>query len=184
VPRPIAWVSTVDGADRPNLAPFSFFNVAGVNPPVLCFSPLLDRAKDEKHTLANIREVGEFVVNIVNVDLVEHMNLTGAPYPAGVSEFAKAGLTPQPSKTIRPPSVGEALVSYECRLLQIIDLGATPLAGNLVLGLVCRIRVADDLFLDDKIDDRRLDAVARLAGCRYATMRDTFELPRATIEEE
>lgn len=182
LPRPIAWVSTVDSEDRPNLAPFSFFTVASINPPVLCFSPLLDRVKDEKNTLVNIREVGEFVVNIVSYDLVEKMNITGAPYPAGDSEFARARLTPQETDTIRPPSVGEALVCYECKLQQIISLGTEPLAGKLVLGQICRIRIDDELFHEGRLDDLRLDAVGRMAGCRYTTTRDTFILPRAVID--
>ena len=181
-PRPIAWVSTVDSKGRQNLAPFSFFTVASINPPVLCFSPLLDRDKNEKNTLVNIRELGEFVVNIVSYEVVEKMNRTGAPYPAGDSEFVKVGLTPQSSDTIKPPSVGEARVCFECKLQQIISLGTEPLAGKLVLGQICRIRIDDELFHEGRLEDLRLDAVGRMGGCRYTTTRDTFELPRAVIE--
>ncbi len=184
LPRPIAWVSTLDPAGQANLAPFSFFTVASVNPPVLCFSPLLDDKRTEKHTLANIRQTGEFVVNIVSCDLVERMNQTSAPYPPGVSEFAKAGLTPQASTVVRAPSVREALIKFECTLRQIIGFGSEPLAGNLILGQVRRVHLHPDVYRNGRLDGQALDAVGRLAGNDYTTTRDFFELSRPRLTEE
>jgi flavin reductase (DIM6/NTAB) family NADH-FMN oxidoreductase RutF len=184
LPRPIAWVSTLDPAGQANLAPFSFFTVASVNPPVLCFAPLLDDNRAEKHTLANIRQTGEFVVNIVSCDLVEPMNQTSAPYPPGVSEFSHAGVTPQASTLVRAPCVREALIKFECTLQQIIGFGSGPMAGNLVLGQVCRIHLHPDLYRNGRVDGQLLDCVGRLAGNYYTTTRDRFELARPRLKEE
>ena len=120
-------------ACRRNLAPFSFFTVASVNPPVLCFSPLINDECVEKDTLVNIRQTGEFVVNVVNYDLAGRMNQTSAPYPNDISEFVKAGVTTKPSTVVKAPGVQESLVRFECTLQQIISFGSEPLAGNLVL---------------------------------------------------
>ena len=182
LPRPIAWVSTINATGGFNLAPFSFFTVASVSPPILCFSSLVDRDRGVKDTLANIRATKQFVVNIVNQDLSEKMNNTAAPWPAGISEFIKADLSPCPASTIATPGVEESPAKFECRLLEIIPLGTGIMAGNLVLGQVCGINLSDELIIDGKINSRRLDAVGRMDGCDYTTTRERFTLPRADIE--
>jgi flavin reductase (DIM6/NTAB) family NADH-FMN oxidoreductase RutF len=110
IKRPIAWVSTVDTSGTINLAPFSFFTVASVNPPILCFSPLLQENSIEKDTLVNIKQTGEFVVNIVSYALAQTMNQTSGPYPAKVNEFEVAGVTPKQSTLVKPPCVADSLV--------------------------------------------------------------------------
>ncbi len=181
LPRPIAWVSTCDAVGNMNLAPFSFFTVASVDPPVLCFSPLVDDDRLEKDTLVNIRQTGEFVVNIVSHSLVDKMNQTSAPYPNGVSEFVKAGVTSQPSSVIDAPGVQESLVRFECTLQQIISFGSEPLAGNLILGNICHIHINPDIYKDGKVDVEALDTVGRLVGNHYTTIRDHFEIVRPKL---
>jgi len=181
LPRPIAWVSTVAANDKLNLAPFSFFNVASVMPPVLGFSPLIDEVRHEKDTLVNIRESGEFVVNIVSHAQVAAMTQTSAAYGPGVNEFDKAGLAPAPSVTVRPPGVETSLARYECTLRQIIPFGADPLSGTLILGDICHIHVHPDLYRGGKINVKKLDAIGRLDGNDYATTRDRFALARPKI---
>ena len=178
LPRPIAWVSTRDSAGSTNLAPFSFFTIASVNPPVLCFSPMLDDSRCEKNTLANIRQTGEFVVNIVSHSLVGKMNQTSAPYPAGVNEFVKVGVTETPSTVVKAPGVQESLVRLECNLRQIISLGSESLAGNLILGNICHIHLDPEVYKNGKVDFAAVDAVGRLTGNHYTTVRDHFEIPR------
>ena len=121
LPRPIAWVSTVDSKGNLNLAPFSFFTVASVNPPILCFSPLLTENSSEKDTLVNIRQTGEFVVNVVSHSLAEKMNRTSAPYPSDADEFIAGEVTANPSTIVKPPRVAESQVNFECKLQQIIS---------------------------------------------------------------
>lgn len=178
LPRPIAWVSTIDSTGHSNLAPFSFFTIASVNPPVVCFSPLLNDNRSEKDTLVNIRQTGEFVVNIVSHKLVGPMNQTSAPYPTGVSEFLQVGVTEQPSAVVKAPGVKESLVRLECTLRQVIALGSEPLAGNLILGDIGHIHIHPDIYKHGKIDFKALDPVGRLTGHYYATIRDSFEIAR------
>lgn len=182
LPRPIAWVSTMAANGDLNLAPFSFFNVASVKPPVLGFSPLIDDIRHEKDTLLNIRESGAFVVNIVSHTQVSAMNQTSAAYGPEVNEFEKAGLVPAPSVTVKPPGVASSLVRYECTVRQIIPFGSEPLSGTLILGDICHINVVPDLYCDGKINMEKLDAVGRLAGNDYTTTRDRFSLARPKIE--
>ena len=180
LPRPIAWVSSVDPSGNLNLAPFSFFTVASVNPPILCFSPLLKEHSIEKDTLANINQTRDFVVNIVSYDLAQAMNLTSGPYPADVNEFDVAGVTPKQSTFVAPPCVAESLVNFECKLQQIIPLGSEPMAGNLILGKVCNIHIHPDIVRNGKVDHEALDAIGRLGGNMYSTIRDCFEMERPT----
>ncbi|MFW5692036.1 MAG: flavin reductase family protein, partial [Chloroflexota bacterium] len=166
LPRPIGWVSTVDAAGVPNLAPYSFFNAVCPNPPHVLFCPNV-RGTDsmEKDTLANVRATGEFVLNIVTEDTAAAMNLTAQELPSDVDEFALAGLTPLPSVTVRPPRVAESPVHFECQVVQIVDLGSEPGGGSVVIGRVLRLYVADQLLVDeDKIDLAALKPVGRLAG--------------------
>lgn len=181
LPRPIAWVSTVDPSGNINLAPFSFFTVASVNPPILCFSPLLQENSIEKDTLVNINQTGEFVVNIVSYALAQTMNRTSAPYPSDVNEFDVAGVTPKQSTFVEPPCVADSLVNFECKLQQIIPFGSEPMAGNLILGKVCNIHIHPDIVRNGEVDNEALDAIGRLGGNMYTTIRDCFEMERPTI---
>jgi len=181
LPRPIAWVSTVDTSGNINLAPFSFFTVASVNPPILCFSPLLQENSIEKDTLVNIKQTSEFVVNIVSYALAQAMNRTSAPYPSEVSEFDVAGVAAKQSTLVKPPCVADSLVNFECKLQQIIPFGSEPRAGNLVLGKVCNIHIHPDIVRNGEVDSKSLDAIGRLGGNMYTTIRDCFEMERPAI---
>ncbi len=178
LPRPIAWVSTVNKAGVTNLAPFSFFTGITGNPMSLCFAPVNSRDGIVKDTLVNIRETGEFVVNVVTEDNVEKANLTSATYPYGVSEFEKAGLTPVPSAQVRPPRVKESPIHMECRVLQIVAVSDGALGGNLVIGQVVQFHADDPLLKDGAIPHERLKAVGRLEGAWYSKTREAFELVR------
>ncbi|HMQ32899.1 MAG TPA: flavin reductase family protein [Chloroflexaceae bacterium] len=181
VPRPIAWVSTVDLAGRRNLAPFSFFNGVGSSPLALTISVnhATGRAEGRKDTLRNILATGEFVVNIVTEATAAAMNETATDYPEEFDEFAEAGLTPVPSRTVRPPRVGESPVSFECELHTAVPVGAGPGSSTVVIGVVRHLAVSDEVVNERlHIDLHRLRPVARLAGNNYAYVRETFELVR------
>lgn len=167
-PRPIAFASTVDAQGRPNLAPFSYFNVFSTRPPVLVFSPNRSgRTGQHKDTVLNLREVPEVVINVVSFDMVEQMNLASTEYPRGVNEFAKAGFTPLPSERVRPARVAESPVQLECTVREIIELADTPGAGNLVICEVQRMHIAERVLVDGRIDPRRIDLIARMGGDWY-----------------
>lgn len=180
LPRPIAWVSSVDADGRRNLAPFSYFNAVCANPPHVLFCPTIrstDRAV--KDTLRNVRDTGEFVVNIVSEPLAEAMNLTATEFPPEVDEFEAAGLTAEPARTIKPPRVAESLLHYECRVAQIVDIGDGIGAGSVVIGEVLHLHVSDAvLYGGDKIDLDRLQPIGRLAGYAYCRVTDVFDLVR------
>ena len=183
VPRPIAFVSTVDEAGVRNVAPYSFFTVASANPPVVCFCPAVREPKNglgtHKDTLANVRATGEFVVNIVSVDFVEKMNAAAAQVAPGVDEFALAGLTPVESEVVSAPGVGESRVRMECRLLQVVEVSELVMGGSIVLGRVVRFHVAEEVLQEGMhVDPERLDAVGRMAGSTYIRTRDRFDLER------
>jgi len=181
-PRPICFASTVDKNWNVNLSPFSYFNLFSVNPPMMVFSPSR-RGRDNttKHTLENVLEVKETVINIVNYDMVEQMSLSSTEYGDGVNEFVKAGFTQVPSDKVQPPRVGEAPVAFECVVDQVIALGNGPGAGNLVLAKVVQIHVKK-AFLDTegKLDTPKLDLVARMGGNWYcrASGDALFEIPK------
>jgi len=181
-PRPIAFASTVDGAGRVNLSPFSYFNLFGINPPTLVFSPN-NRVRDNtpKHTLENLREVPEVVVNLLDYRLVQQASLASTEYPKGVNEFGKAGLTEAPSKRVRPPRVAECPVAMEALVRDIVTVGSGGGSANLVICEVVLIHVSERL-LDEHghIDARKTDWVARLGGDWYcrASGAALFEVPR------
>lgn len=181
VPRPIAWVSTVDLAGRRNLAPFSFFNGVGSSPLALAvaINHAAGRAEGRKDTLRNILATGEFVVNLVTEATAAAMNETATDYPEEFDEFAEAGLTPAPSRSVRPPRVGESPVSFECALHTAVPVGSGPGSSTLVVGVVRHLAISDEV-IDERlhIDVHRLRPVARLAGSSYAYVRETFELVR------
>ncbi|MEO3407665.1 flavin reductase family protein [Mucilaginibacter sp. CAU 1740] len=168
-PRPICFVSTIDKRGEVNLSPFSFFNVFSINPPICVFSPT-SRARDNttKHTLENVLEVPECVINIVNYDMVQQTYLTSMDYKKGVNEFSKAGFTELASETVKPPRVAESTIQLECVVNDVISLGKNGGAGNLVIAEVRRIHM-DEAILDDndKIDPHKIDLVARLGGDWY-----------------
>ena len=182
-PRPVAFASTIDAAGRVNLSPYSFFNAFSSNPPILVFSPA-NRVRDnsQKHTLQNIREVPEVVINICDFALVEQMSLASTEYEKGVNEFTKAGLTELASEQVRPPRVAEAPAAFECVVEQVIELGHNNGAGNLVVCRVVRAHFRHDILLPNAtgIDPFKLDAVARLGGDWYcrASGASLFEVPK------
>jgi flavin reductase (DIM6/NTAB) family NADH-FMN oxidoreductase RutF len=178
VPRPIAWVSTISPGGRPNLAPFSYFNIACANPPTLLFCPNRRADGSKKDTLLNIEATGEYVIHIVDEARVEQMNRTSAEFPPEVDEFEQAGLTPSPSRRVRPARVAEAPIAFECRLFQIVPVGDAPSGGDVVIGRVLLVHIRDDVRPDTDVDLRALRPVARLAGSGYARITDTFDLPR------
>ena len=179
VPRPIAWVSTVDAAGRPNLAPFSFFTAVCSNPMTLLFSPGWSEMRGRmKDTLHNIRAVPEFVINIPNEATAEAMNLTATEFEAGVDEFAWAGVTPALSETIRVPRVAEAPIAFECKLQQIVVVNEGPGGGAVVLGEVQSVYVQEGLYENGRISIEKLQPIGRLAGAGYAHITDLFEMHR------
>ena len=182
VPRPIAFASTIDKPGNVNLSPFSYFNVFSANPPVLVFSPA-NRGRDNttKHSLDNVLEVPETVINIVNYPMVEQMSLASTEYAKGVNEFVKSGLTAVSSEKVRPPRVKESPVSFECRVQEVKSLGEQGGAGNLVICEVLLIHINDQVVdTNGRIDPCKLDAVARMGGNFYCHVNETsiFEVPK------
>ncbi|WP_222983170.1 flavin reductase family protein [Flagellimonas meishanensis] len=180
-PRPICFASTVDKDGNVNLSPFSFFNVFSSNPPVMIFSPSRSgRDNTTKHSHQNVKEVPEVVINIVNHDMVEQMSLSSTAYDKGVNEFVKAGFTQVPSETVKPPRVGEAPVSFECDVEQVIELGQTPGAGNLILARVKLIHINEAYVTEGILDTEKLDLVGRMGGSWYVRANNSalFEIPK------
>ena len=180
-PRPIAFASTIDEKGRPNLSPYSFFNVFSANPPILIFSPAR-RVRDNttKHTLANVETVKEVVINVVNFDMVQQMSLSSTEYPEGVNEFLKAGLTMVKSDLVQPFRVAESPVQFECKVTKIEPLGKEGGAGNLIFSEVLKIHI-DAAILNEtgNIDPIMIDLVARMGGNWYARAnKGLFEVPK------
>jgi flavin reductase (DIM6/NTAB) family NADH-FMN oxidoreductase RutF len=178
-PRPIAWVTTISPAGVVNLAPFSFFNAFGANPPVVVFSPTLRRDGSKKDTLLNLEAHPEFVLNAATAQLTDRINLSSKEIPPDESEIALTGLTTTPSLRVKPPRVAESPVTLECRVQQIVPCGTGPIAANLVVGEVLVLHVSEDV-LDERrrIDPRKLRTVARLGGDYWCHTSDLFELKR------
>jgi flavin reductase (DIM6/NTAB) family NADH-FMN oxidoreductase RutF len=180
-PRPIAFASTIDSEGRPNLSPFSYFNVFSSNPPILVFSPAR-RVRDNttKHTLENAKQTKEVVINVVNYDIVQQMSLSSTDYAKGVNEFEKSGLTMLESDLVKPFRVAESPVQFECRVNDIIELGTEGGAGNLIICEVLKFHI-DDSVMDDNqiIVQEKLDLVARAGGNYYnRAKRGFFEIPK------
>ena len=180
-PRPIAFASTMNSKGQPNLSPFSFFNVFSANPPILIFSPAR-RVRDNsiKHTLLNVQDLHEVVINVVDYAMVQQMSLSSSEYAEGVNEFVKAGLTPIPSMLVKPYRVKEAPVQFECKVNEIIALGNQGGAGNLVICEVLKIHISEAI-IDEKgaIIQEKLDLVARLGGNWYSRANvGLFEVPK------
>jgi len=168
-PRPIAFASTTDKEGNVNLSPFSFFNVFSANPPILIFSPAR-RVRDNttKHTLENVLEHPEVVINIVNHAMVEQMSLSSTEYGKGVDEFVKSGLTPIASDTVKPPRVAESPAAFECKVNDVISLGEEGGAGNLIIAEVKMMHIKEEVLDENgKPDPFKLDLVARMGGDYY-----------------
>jgi flavin reductase (DIM6/NTAB) family NADH-FMN oxidoreductase RutF len=179
VPRPIAFVSTLDLNNVRNLAPFSFFTVASSNPPVVVFCTSVPSAgRAMKDTLRNVLDTREFVLNIVSEDFAEKMNHCSATVPPEVDEFQLSGLTPVPSDLVKPYRVAESQIQMECRLMQVVTVSDKPNGGNLVLGEVVRFHLAETVSNNFYIDPDQLRAIGRMAGATYCRTTDRFELPR------
>ena len=180
-PRPIAFASTIDKEGKSNLSPFSFFNVFSANPPIMIFSPAR-RVKNNttKHTLENVEEVNEVVINVVNYDIVHQMSLSSTEYPEGVNEFNKAGLTMLKSDLVRPFRVAESPVQFECKVKDIVKLGTEGGAGNLIICEVVKIHISGEVLNEDQsINQEQLDLVARAGGSYYCRAnKGFFEIPK------
>jgi len=178
-PRPIAWVTTLSPTGVVNLAPFSFFNAFGANPPVVVFSPTLRRDGSKKDTLLNLESLGEFVIHAATAPLAEKVNLTSKEIPASESEVLLANLTTVPSVRVKPPRIAESPVALECVVRQIVPCGTGPIAANLVIGEVMMIHIADTVLdANGRIDPRKLQTVARLGGDTWCRTSDLFEQKR------
>ncbi|MDX1427220.1 MAG: flavin reductase family protein [Salegentibacter mishustinae] len=180
-PRPIAFASTIDAEGRPNLSPFSFFNVFGSNPPTLIFSPAR-RGRDNtvKHTYNNVKSIDEVVINIVNYDIVQQMSLSSTEYAEGVNEFEKAGFSMLKSELVRPFRVAESPVQFECKVKQVIETGQEGGAGNLVICEVLKMHINENILDEDGfIDQHKIDLVARMGGNWYSRANlGMFEVPK------
>ena len=181
-PRPIALASTIDSKGNVNLSPFSYFNVFSSNPPILIFSPSR-RVRDNttKHTLENAKETKEVVINVVNYSIVEQMSQTSREYDKGVNEFVETGLTEVPSLKVKPPRVLESPISFECTVDNIVSLGESGGAGQLIIAKVIQIHINRDyLDAEGNIDSEKLDLVARMGGDWYtkANKESMFKIPK------
>lgn len=168
-PRPIAFASTIDNYGNPNLSPYSFFNAFSANPPIAIFSPAR-RVRDNttKHTLENILETKEVVINVVNFAMVEQMSLSSTEYPKGVNEFVKSGFTPLKSDLVKPFRVKESPFQMECKVKEVVALGSEGGAGNLIICEILKIHVSEEILDENgKIDTKKLDAVGRMGGNWY-----------------
>ncbi|HUB97809.1 MAG TPA: flavin reductase family protein [Stellaceae bacterium] len=169
IPRPIGWISTVSAEGGRNLAPYSYFNLMGSDPFYVAFG-----STTEKDTVANLRQVPEFVANIVTMHVLEKMNFTSTDFPHAEDEFSWAGLTPVPSARVRPPRVGEAKAHLECEVVQIVDDRNT----HIVLGRIVHAHVDPSVWRDGRVDPRLLDPVCRLAGSGYAQLGELVNVQR------
>ncbi|MBU3713312.1 MAG: flavin reductase family protein [Ferruginibacter sp.] len=181
-PRPICFASTVDKQGKVNLSPFSFFNMVSSNPPIVVFSPARRvRNNTTKHTLENVMEVPEVVVNIVDYDMIQQMSLASCEYPKEANEFIKSGFTEEKATLVKPPMVKESKIKLECKVNQVIPLGTEGGAGNLIIAEVIMMHIDDSILnTENKIDQTKLDLVARLGGNWYtrANASTIFEIEK------
>ncbi len=180
-PRPIALASTVSAAGLRNLAPFSFFNAFGSNPPMVAFAPnRRGRDGSVKHSYLNATATGEFVIAAVSHAMVQQMNLASAEYPDGVDEFGPSGLTPLPARFVQPALVAESPFQMECRLDRVVELGGGPGSGLMLVGEVLAFHAREDCFQDGILHPDRLDLVGRNGGSWYTRARGAalFELAK------
>ena len=175
-PRPICFASTIDKEGNVNLSPFSFFNLFSSNPPIVIFSPAR-RVRDNttKHTLQNVLEVPEVVINIVDYEMVQQVSLASCEFPKETNEFIKAGFTPEAATIVKPPMVKESKVKMECKVIEVKPLGTEGGAGNLVICEVLRMHVDESILNDEgtMIDQPKLHHIARLGGDWYCRVDET-----------
>ena len=169
IPRPIGWISTVSAGGVRNLAPYSYFNLMGSDPFYVAFG-----SSGVKDSLTNLREVPQFVANIVTMHLLEKMNFTSGDFPREEDEFGWAGLTPAPAAKVRPPRVAEAKAHLECELVQVVSEKNT----NIVIGRIVHAHVDPSVWKNGRVDPKLLDPVCRLSGSGYAALGDIFSVPR------
>ena len=185
-PRPICFASTMSEDGKPNLAPFSFFNVFSANPPIVVFAPNNSgRDGTPKHTYLNVKAVPQVVINVVSMDMLNQMNLAAAPWEYGVSEFEKAGFTPVNSELIKPFRVAESPVQMECEVIEVKEMGTGGGAGNVVICKVVRLHINEDVLnAEGKIDQHEMNLVGRLGGSWYCkTDTDSlFELSQPMLK--
>jgi flavin reductase (DIM6/NTAB) family NADH-FMN oxidoreductase RutF len=165
-PRPIAFVSSIDKQGNVNLSPFSFFNIMGINPPLLVFAPN-NRGRDgsKKDTTLNISEVPEVVINMVDFAMVQQMSLASVEYPKGIDEFIKSGFTPEPSVMVKPPRVKESPAQFECKVLEVREIGTM----NLYICQIIMAHFSESIIGENgKIDQRKTEWVARMGADWYA----------------
>ena len=183
-PRPICFASTIDKDGNVNLSPFSFFNLMGQNPPICVFSPLRKmRDGSTKHTLENIWEHPECVINIVNYSIVQQQSLASVEYPKGVNEFVKAGFTELASEIVKPPRVAESPIQLECKIREVISITDQPGAANLVIAEVVKLHIHEDLLDEEnKVSPYDLDLAARMGGDFYCRVipESIFEVEKPT----
>jgi flavin reductase (DIM6/NTAB) family NADH-FMN oxidoreductase RutF len=184
-PRPIAFASTVDGTGNVNLSPFSFFNIFGTRPAILVFSPSRrHRDNTTKHTLENILDTREVVINTVNYAMIEQVSLASSEFEKGVNEFTKAGFTAIASERVKPPRVKESPASFECEVIEVKSLGDQGGSGNLVICKVLLIHVQDFIFnAQGKVDPQKVDSVARMGLDFYCRVKgeSIFALPKPGV---
>jgi len=184
-PRPIAFASTIDASGEVNLSPFSFFNIFSIHPPIVIFSPSRRlRNKTTKHTLQNVEEVPEVVINMVDYDMVQQISLASCEYPKGTNEFIKAGFTEEPATMVKPPMVKESKIKLECKVNQIIPLGDSGGSGNLVVCEVLCMHIDDSILNDKKqIDLLKMHHVARLGANWYCKtgQANMFEIEKPNV---
>jgi flavin reductase (DIM6/NTAB) family NADH-FMN oxidoreductase RutF len=169
IPRPIGWMSTISASGVRNLAPYSYFNLMGSDPFYVAFG-----STGIKDTLSNLREIPEFVVNIVTMHVLEQMNFTSGNFPRDEDEYQWAGLTPSPSVRVRPPRVGEAKAHLECEMVQVV----TDRNTHIVLGRIVHAHVDTSVWKEGRVDPRLLDPVCRLSGSGYASLGELFSVER------
>jgi len=185
-PRPVCFASTIDKEGNVNLSPFSFFNLFSSNPPIVIFSPAR-RVRDNttKHTLENVMEVPEVVINMVTYDIVQQMSLSSCEYPKGTDEFIKAGFTKEEATVVKPPMVKESKAKLECKVHEVKSLGEVGGAGQLVICEVLKIHIDDSLLNEDKkFDQAKLELVARLGGDWYCRVskENLFIVPKPNVK--
>ena len=185
-PRPICFASTIDKEGNANLSPFSFFNLFSSNPPIVVFSPGRKiRDNTTKHSLQNVLEVSEVVINIVTYDMVQQTSLASCEYPKGVDEFVKAGFTKEKARLVQPPMVKESKAKLECKVIEVKELGKEGGAGNLVICEVLLLHLDDSLLDENKnFDQAKLELVARLGGDWYCRVGpdNLFKVKKPSIQ--
>lgn len=181
VPRPIAWVTSLGEGAIVNAAPFSYFNVASIEPMMVSVAVMRKPGSVPKDTARNILQTGEFVVNMVDVHNVDAVNQTSADYPPEISEVEALGLEVAPSVRVKVPRLRASRIHFECKLHQIVELGS-PATSDLIIGEVVHVHVADELYHAGRIDAAAFAPVSRLAGHTYATLGELFDRPRPVYE--